>query len=460
MTAVSNSSRNLNIVLAVVVLFLGWLIASMIPRSEAPWDKTSSSYLTRRPLSEGGAEEGDLSGSAEYQELWSTDKENYDPQDKQVTIDYDSRFFPSGGGNPAPPRNEPSEPEANAVEQTQQWNDEIKVDSGSNPDLKIDPPPRWDDDVPLDTAGSDAGSLAPPLDSLSADWDEESPSDTEQAGNDADPPAPEPEESSAPPLVAQEQPDSEAEPAGSHLEDDASLFAQSGVSEKGASDRPEEPEGVKPLPLDGEGDLPAPMNSAETAALSEENQPEHSAVGPIPADLPSGGSNDPVSSGDLYALPTKRPSEQVSTGNETSPESQGTLFVQGGTAAGGTLTDPIDAAKALPSYKTLTPSNAEKTRVQESPPAGGNPISQVSTSLSEEPRQARAAYYEEPARPSPAAPTAISIYTAGAGENWDGIAAKFGLSPEESARYAETNSFRLNPDRTVTEGMKLILPKH
>ena len=45
-------------------------------------------------------------------------------------------------------------------------------------------------------------------------------------------------------------------------------------------------------------------------------------------------------------------------------------------------------------------------------------------------------------------------------ETVEDVMEKFGLSPEESARYAETNSFRLNPDRTVTEGMKLILPKH
>ena len=48
MAPLSNSSKNMKVILAVVVLFLGYH-RLMIPRNEAPWDKTSSSFLVRRP---------------------------------------------------------------------------------------------------------------------------------------------------------------------------------------------------------------------------------------------------------------------------------------------------------------------------------------------------------------------------------------------------------------------------
>ena len=112
---------------------------------------------------------------------------------------------------------------------------------------------------------------------------------------------------------------------------------------------------------------------------------------------------------------------------------------------------------------TLTPSSGTRAATVEStaPAAEEGLISQVTATLPNEAavQHSRSAYYQEPVRSSVSSPMAVSIYTAGPGENWDDIAAKFGLSAEEATRYYDVNSFRINSDRTVTEGMKLMLPK-
>ena len=495
MIPLSSRSQNLKIVLAVVVLFLGWLIASVIPRNETLWDKTSSAYLARRPVSGIGADGNIVPDSAEYQKLWESNKENYDPQNKNITIDYDAQFFDSAEVAPSSREDEvPTEDEEVIAENKRQWNDEIKIESEDSPDLKIDPPPQWDDTLPIEPAISDVENIAPPLDPPSAAWDDEAKPEDGEVKSPPETSDVLPRENAQESQVVQDEPLSEMQSPGDSsesYEDGTSLFEQSDAPETASSSSVSDE--LIPLPSLPHGESAETLPTQDAAATASSGSPDGeklTALSPLPekeevgnlsnvasssfSEGDEGTGNEGASSlpeGDFFALPTKRPAEQHPETVSTTPDSAVPQQVNGGVSydgvaapngvlQSGTQSDPTDASALLSSYKTLTPSNADQTRVQSSSAVERRPVTQVTASLpTGETGQARAAYYEEPKPMAHAAPMAVSIYTAGPGENWDGIAEKFGLSSDESARFAETNSFRLNPDRTVTEGMKLILPK-
>ncbi len=459
----TSNSQNLKVVLAIVVLFLGWLIASMIPRSEAPWDKTSTSFLVRRPVA--GAE-GELAGeSADYRRLWSKDKENWDPENKNVTIDYDSQFFGSSESSDSSADSQETETSAEKTvpEAEQQWNDEITVDSGTVPGVQVDQPPQWDDDFITETPVGNAEELAPP-NPLDADWDADPTTDSETA-KETDEPLP---SSSSPSAEASPEEEavaagpseigpaaglSEGEPDGngdSHDEDDSALIAQAELPDSDSISA-----GSDQLPSDIQSsgqELSPAANESQPALISEaETEPEAEAETEVSSS--AGDSAPNAGAGDLYAFPNKRPLEQ--SADPTSLIPSGTPVSESSSSSG----KPSPAS--LP-FKTLVPSNAAQTVVKgENPPAADEGlISQVSAALPEsQPRQSTSAYYEQPSPTAVSSPMSIAVYTAGPGENWDGIAAKFGLSADEAARYYEVNSFRINDDRTVSEGMKLMLPK-
>ena len=442
MTSLSSSSHHLKVVLALVVLFLGWLIASMIPRSETPWDRTSSSFLARRPVTDANGEPVDE--EAAYRRLWSGEKANWDPEKKNVTIEYDDQFF--GQNTETETAAEDGEKEMTAEpsdtqpseERARQWGDEIKVESDTVPEIKVEDRPKWDDDSVFDTHAADAEELAPPMGLFDAGWDS--------------------------------RPDPESAPAETAPE----VSADTGNS---AQSDPADPVGESPAaedPLIARTDSSAD-GAAQAAPDDANSTPEESesvaAVGPMPTAVDTDtmvSSNADVDSGSgdsgLIDLPTKRPAEQES--------GTSVLAASGGTAP----SSETQATPPLP-MKTLTPSGGSRVETVEpaSSAADEGLISQVSATLPDAAasRTTTSAYYQEtapaqtsvpavasaPSQPAASGPTAIALYTAGPGENWDGIAAKFGLSDAEVARYYEVNSFRINEDRTVTEGMKLMLPK-
>ncbi len=455
MIPLSSNSQNLKVVLAVVVLFLGWLIASMIPRSETPWDRTSSSFLARRPVTDADGELVDR--DAEYHRLWSTDKENWDPEKKNVTIDYDSQFFGQGTGSEIAADGEEtakSSDSPRSEEFARQWNDEIKVESEAIPGINVGERPKWDDDAVLDDPVADAEELAPPMEPFDADWESEPVLESASA-------------ESAPEMSA----DKSANAGISAETDLAAESESSAVTEDSLIVR------ADPTLPDGESAGAEAVQKAPTAELTD---PEESAL-PAPAQPTSHPStadradpsspaepSDPEDDG-LIALPTKRPQEQNSDSSALLPEP----------ALAAVSNAETSAEMPLP-MKTLAPSAGSKAVPAESgrsDTADEGLISQVSATFpdSPAPQTTTSAYYQEQPQPSgpsgtpvsalaPAtatvsSPTAISVYTAGPGENWDGIAAKLGLSDAEAARYFEVNSFRINSDRTVSEGMKLMLPK-
>ncbi|MBO7726592.1 MAG: hypothetical protein J6S40_09035 [Thermoguttaceae bacterium] len=430
MIPLSSNSQNLKVVLAVVVLFLGWLIASMIPRTETPWDKTSSSFLARRPVTDADGEL--IDENPEYQRLWSQDKKNWDPEKKNVTIDYDSDFF--GGKDESKDAADDGETadssELSNDEIVRRWSDDSKAEDEEVPEIKVGQRPKWDDDSVLDTPVADPEELAPPMSPLGSDWEDESSSKSDTAES-----VPETKEIGNADAVADGKADEKADAPAAEAEP---LFAQAespAADEKSAS--PAETDPAAPVPLE---------------ANSEETAPAIDLPSPLP-DTPEPETQTSIaaSSSDRYLpFPTQRPPEQNSDSISLNP------------------TTKSPAPLPMP---TLTPSSGTQAAAAEPTPptAGEGLISQVSgTFPGNAPAQnSRSAYYQEPTpAPAPAetpsavsGPTAVSIYTAGPGENWDDIAAKSGLSEAEAARYFEVNSFRINSDRTVTEGMKLFLPK-
>ncbi|MGI5832241.1 MAG: hypothetical protein ACOX6D_06880 [Thermoguttaceae bacterium] len=454
MAPLSNSSKNMKVILAIVVLFLGWLIASMIPRNEAPWDKTSSSFLVRRPVTRGGDGEH-AADNSDYREIWDKEKDNWDPEKKNVTIEYDSRFFGSEGIS-SPELSEqagtPSKGEL-AKDEVRDWADEIKVDSDDLPDVQVGARPRWDDDTPFDSPAIEAEQLAPPLESLENDWAVETPADTGSVA-DAEQQPTEPAnvlpetgvtENTIPPAEAPAAETSTAE-SQPEPEEDAALIAQAPalVPEQPQTNPTRE---VEPLPVPDV--VPVELAPrAETLPLSETSDTPPAAETPVAISTETPRvSETPEASDRLYALPTKRPAQQ----NVEAPD-----------AAKVSSTESGNSSEELLPFKTLVPSGASQVvTVDKSTSVDQGVISQVSADVpSGQPESTTTAYYEQPVPVETAKPMAISVYMAGAGENWEGIAAKFGLSAEESIRFAEMNSFRINADRTVTEGMKLMLPKH
>ena len=428
MIPLSSNSQSLKVVLAVVVLFLGWLIASMIPRSEAPWDKTSSSFLARRPVT--GAD-GELSvENSEYQRLWSQDKENWDPEKRSVTIDYDSDFFGQKDEETAKTDGEDASESSDDLqneERVQRWSDEIKVENDAIPEITVDERPKWEDDSIFDAPVADPQELAPPMSPLGAEWEEgetSSSSETAEEGS---------QESSqdADSVAAAE----EGEAAVDHSEESAveeeSLIVQAGTTAD--SENADSPAETDPAPI-----LSEPNSEESVSLAADEPKPLPTAAQPEVQSAISAGSPDDG----RFPFPTQRPAEQIAETSNPAPQT--------------------DDATPLP-MNTLTPSSGTQAATVESlaPAAEEGLISQVTATLPNEAsaQYSRSAYYQEPVRSSVSSPMAVSIYTAGPGENWDGIAAKFGLSAEEAARYYDVNSFRINSDRTVTEGMKLMLPK-
>lgn len=425
-TFAPNYSRELKTVLAVVILFLGWLIASMVPKSEAPWDKTGSSYLAQRPSAVGSE-----SNDPDYSELWNPDnKENLDSKTKEVKIPEDFGFFDQTSSNPVdetasaePPQEVDTEEDA-----AQSSPEEIRIASDDLPDVQPGNLPNWEDNTfnskdPLEINAGSADLLAPPMDTLSSSWDEESaPSEQETADS-----SEEVAETSG--SAEQETPEdssvSETETAANQPNESDQ------VSSASASPLPEnEPNAVAATPL--------PEN--EAASDPQPDEPAETTVSQKPEEAPeTEPAAQPDTSSQFYALPTQRPKEQ----DYERPQS---------------VSQPT-SAPLLP-FKSLSPSNGRET-LAANEPAAPNPISQASASISQSQSetQASAAYYEEPTPVPRSRPSSISVYTAGSGETWGTIAAKFGLSQQESAQYAEINSFRINSDSTVTEGMKLMLPK-
>lgn len=426
MIPLSSNSQNLKVVLAVVVLFLGWLIASMIPRSETPWDRTSSSFLARRPVTDADGELVDR--DSEYHRLWSGDKENWDPEKKNVTIDYDSQFFGQGTGAANAADDEEtaeSSDSPRSEEFARQWNDEIKIENEVIPGINVGERPKWDDDAVLDDPVADAEELAPPMEPFDADWESE----------------PVLESASVEP-ASEMNADESANSGNSAEADPATVSEDSAVTEDSLIVR------ADPAMSDGESAGAEAVQKTPTAELT-----------------------DPEDEG-LIALPTKRPQEQISDSSAQQPADEPALAA---------VSNAETSAEPPLPMKTLAPSAGSKAAPAESgrsDPADEGLISQVSATFpgSPAPQTTTSAYYQEqpqssasastprtpvsaPAPVAVSSPTAISVYTAGPGENWDGIAAKLGLSDAEAARYFEVNSFRINSDRTVSEGMKLMLPK-
>ena len=374
-----------------------------------------------------------------------------------MTIDYDSQFFGQGTGAETAADDEEtgeSSDSPHSEEFARQWDDEIKVENDAIPGINVGERPKWDDDAVLDDPVANAEELAPPMEPFDADWENgpvsESTSAESTPGGGADENANPGDSPEADLAVTSENP----------ADTESSLIVR--------ADPPVldgEPAGAETLQKTPTDEF---MDSEESASLASARPTPH----PSSADhADPSGSSGPSEPGDegLIALPTKRPQEQNS-------ESPTQLSADGPASA--SVPNAESSAAAPLAMKTLAPSGGSKAAAvgpSRSDAADEGLISQVSATLSDSPvpQTTTSAYYQEQPQtsvpagtpvptPAPAAvssPTAISVYTAGPGENWDGIAAKLGLSDAEAARYFEVNSFRINSDRTVSEGMKLMLPK-
>ena len=435
MVPLLSNSQPLKVVIALVVLFVGWLIASMIPRSETPWDKTSSSFLARRPVTD--ADGNSVEENSEYNRLWNQNGENLGRDGKHLTIDYDSAFFGQGDETEAGAENAESTElsDSQTEDLVRSWSDEIKIDSDEPPEVKIDERPKWDDDAVFDSPVADPRELAPPMEPLNTKWENEP-----ESGSEADESAPETDVAdNADSGKSPEENRTASDPSGESAVKDEPLTAQ---AESSLIDQESAPSGgpdqTEPIPPEQSLDDRDALAKREPTPLPGYEQPEVS----------SGAAES--SGGDLIPLPTQRPSEQVADPQTGAPSAEN---------------------PESPAVKTLTPSSGTRAAVEPSTPADSGPIRQAGGELpnGSDGYNSRNAYYlgSNPTEvPAPAeqptvvsGPTAVSVYTAGAGENWDGVAAKFGLSDAEKARYYEDNSFRINSDGTLTEGMKLILPK-